>query len=80
MRPVTQSQKLADVCYDIRGPVMEEAKRLEDDGHRILKLNIGNPAPFGFDAPEEMLEDMIAQLPAAQSAETVERSIGPTTD
>ncbi|MBK8868759.1 MAG: pyridoxal phosphate-dependent aminotransferase [Actinomycetales bacterium] len=66
MRPVTQSQKLADVCYDIRGPVMEEAKRLEDDGHRILKLNIGNPAPFGFDAPEEMLEDMIAQLPAAQ--------------
>ena len=66
MRPVTQSQKLADVCYDIRGPVLDEAKRLEDDGHRILKLNIGNPAPFGFEAPDEILVDMIAQLPSAQ--------------
>ncbi len=66
MREVTQSQKLADVCYDIRGPVLEEAKRLEDEGHRILKLNIGNPAPFGFEAPDEILVDMIAQLPLAQ--------------
>ena len=66
MRAVTQSQKLADVCYDIRGPVLDEAKRLEDDGHRILKLNIGNPAPFGFEAPDEILVDMIAQLPSAQ--------------
>ncbi len=52
---VTQSAKLANVCYDIRGPVLAEAKRLEDEGHRILKLNIGNPAPFGFEAPEEIL-------------------------
>ena len=66
MREVTQSRKLADVCYDIRGPVLEEAKRLEDEGHRILKLNIGNPAPFGFEAPDEILVDIIAQLPSAQ--------------
>jgi alanine-synthesizing transaminase len=62
---VTQSAKLANVCYDIRGPVMQEAKRLEADGHRVLKLNIGNPAPFGFDAPEEMLQDIILNLPTA---------------
>jgi alanine-synthesizing transaminase len=61
-----QSRKLADVCYDIRGPVLEEAKRLEDEGRRIIKLNIGNPAPFGFDAPEEILLDVIRNLPAAQ--------------
>jgi alanine-synthesizing transaminase len=66
MREVTQSRKLADVCYDIRGPVLDEAKRLEEEGHRILKLNIGNPAPFGFEAPDEILIDMIAQLPQAQ--------------
>src|SRR5450755_3523969 len=61
-----QSRKLADVCYDIRGPVLDEAKRLEDEGRRIMKLNIGNPAPFGFDAPEEILVDVIRNLPAAQ--------------
>jgi alanine-synthesizing transaminase len=61
-----QSRKLADVCYDIRGPVLEEAKRLEDEGRRIIKLNIGNPGPFGFDAPEEILLDVIRHLPAAQ--------------
>jgi alanine-synthesizing transaminase len=61
-----QSRKLADVCYDIRGPVLEEAKRLEDEGRRIMKLNIGNPAAFGFDAPEEILVDVIRNLPAAQ--------------
>ena len=66
MREITQSGKLADVCYDIRGPVLDEAKRLEDEGHRIIKLNIGNPAPFGFEAPDEILVDMIAQLPQAQ--------------
>jgi alanine-synthesizing transaminase len=66
MREVTQSSKLAAVCYDIRGPVLEEAKRLEDEGHRVIKLNIGNPAPFGFEAPDEILVDMIAQLPLAQ--------------
>ena len=61
-----QSQKLANVCYDIRGPVLDEAKRLEDEGRRIIKLNIGNPAPFGFDAPEEILLDVIRNLAAAQ--------------
>ena len=63
---LSQSRKLANVCYDIRGPVLEHAKRLEDEGHRILKLNIGNPAPFGFDAPEDILQDVIHNLPAAQ--------------
>ncbi|HEY2794649.1 MAG TPA: aminotransferase class I/II-fold pyridoxal phosphate-dependent enzyme, partial [Micromonosporaceae bacterium] len=61
-----QSRKLADVCYDIRGPVLEEAKRLEEEGRRIIKLNIGNPAPFGFEAPEEILVDVIRNLPHAQ--------------
>ncbi|MGH8776989.1 MAG: pyridoxal phosphate-dependent aminotransferase [Jiangellaceae bacterium] len=63
---VSQSRKLANVCYDIRGPVLDEAKRLEDEGHRILKLNIGNPAPFGFEAPDEILQDVIHNLPTAQ--------------
>ena len=66
MRTLNQSSKLAHVCYEIRGPVLDEAKRLEDEGHRILKLNIGNPAPFGFEAPEEILVDVIASLPTAQ--------------
>ncbi|MEP6852940.1 MAG: pyridoxal phosphate-dependent aminotransferase [bacterium] len=61
-----QSRKLANVLYDIRGPVLQEAKRLEDAGHRITKLNIGNPQPFGFDAPEEILVDVIRNLPTAQ--------------
>lgn len=61
-----KSNKLADVCYDIRGPVLQEATRLEEDGHRVLKLNIGNPAPFGFDAPEEIIQDVIHMLPQAQ--------------
>jgi len=61
-----QSRKLENVCYDIRGPVLEEAKRLEEEGRRIIKLNIGNPAPFGFDAPDEILVDVIRNLPHAQ--------------
>ncbi|AWM79047.1 aminotransferase [Gammaproteobacteria bacterium ESL0073] len=61
-----KSNKLANVCYDIRGPVLEHAKRLEEEGQRILKLNIGNPATFGFEAPVEMLQDMIKNLPLAQ--------------
>jgi alanine-synthesizing transaminase len=60
-----QSAKLANVCYDIRGPVLQEAKRMEAEGHHVLKLNIGNPAPFGFEAPEEMLQDIILNLPNA---------------
>jgi alanine-synthesizing transaminase len=63
--PVLKSAKLADVCYDIRGPVLARARQLEDEGHRIIKLNIGNPAPFGFDAPEEIQRDMIRNLPNA---------------
>ena len=63
---VSQSRKLANVCYDIRGPVLEHAKRLEEEGHRILKLNIGNPAPFGFEAPDDILQDVIRNLPTAQ--------------
>ena len=65
-RPIKKSEKLNDVLYDIRGPVMEEAQRLEHEGHRILKLNIGNPAPFGFEAPDEVLVDMVRNLPTAQ--------------
>jgi len=63
---LVQSTKLADVCYDIRGPVLLEAKRLEEQGHRIIKLNIGNPAPFGFRAPDEILVDVIRNLPDAE--------------
>ena len=66
MRAVSQSSKLKSVCYEIRGPVLAEAKRLEDESHRILKLNIGNPAPFGFEAPEDILVDVIQELPTAQ--------------
>jgi alanine-synthesizing transaminase len=66
MRQIVKSSKLNDVCYDIRGPVLTEAKRLEDEGHRVLKLNIGNPAPFGFEAPDDILKDVIHNLPTAQ--------------
>ncbi|RKQ96364.1 alanine-synthesizing transaminase [Kushneria sinocarnis] len=64
--PIHKSRKLDHVCYDIRGPVLEHAKRLEEEGHRLLKLNIGNPAPFGFEAPEEILQDVMRNLPTAQ--------------
>lgn len=65
MKPVSKSAKLANVCYDIRGPVMEAAKRMEEEGHRILKLNIGNLAPFGFEAPDEVRQDVIMNLGSA---------------
>src|SRR6185436_17416974 len=61
-----KSHKLANVCYDIRGPVHERASIMEEEGHRILKLNIGNPAPFGFEAPEEILVDVIHHIPTSQ--------------
>lgn len=61
-----KSDKLAQVRYDIRGPIHKEALRLEEEGHKILKLNIGNPAPFGFEAPDEILVDVIRNLPTAQ--------------
>jgi alanine-synthesizing transaminase len=63
---IHQSEKLANVLYDIRGPVLVEAKRLEEQGHRIMKLNIGNPHPFGFEAPEEIIVDVIRHLHNAQ--------------
>ncbi|MGK0411714.1 MAG: alanine-synthesizing transaminase, partial [Shewanella psychromarinicola] len=66
MKKIKRSNKLKGVCYDIRGPVLDQAKRLEDEGHKILKLNIGNPAPFGFDAPDDILKDVIHNLPMAQ--------------
>ena len=65
-RTFTQSSKLQDVLYEIRGPVHDHAARLEAEGHRILKLNIGNPAPFGFEAPDVIMRDMIQALPHAQ--------------
>ena len=65
-RTFAQSTKLQDVLYEIRGPVHDHAARLEAEGHRILKLNIGNPAPFGFEAPDVIMRDMIQALPDAQ--------------
>lgn len=62
MQPVLKSTKLANVCYDIRGPVLARARQMEEEGHRIIKLNIGNPAPFGFEAPEEIVVDVIHNL------------------
>ncbi|MDO8179931.1 MAG: pyridoxal phosphate-dependent aminotransferase [Undibacterium sp.] len=62
MRPIQKSQKLANVCYDIRGPVMEKAKQMEDEGHKIIKLNIGNLAVFNFGPPDEIVQDMILNM------------------
>jgi alanine-synthesizing transaminase len=66
MRSYEKSTKLNDVCYDIRGPVLKESKRLEDEGFRIIKLNIGNPAAFGFTAPDEVIHDIIVNMHNAQ--------------
>ena len=63
MKPIQKSAKLANVLYDVRGPIVEAAKQMEDEGQKIIKLNIGNLAPFGFDAPEEIQQDMIRNLP-----------------
>jgi len=66
MQHIQKSNKLNNVCYDIRGPVLDHANRLEEEGLRILKLNIGNPAPFGFEAPDEIIHDVIHNLAKAQ--------------
>ncbi|MDN5724983.1 MAG: pyridoxal phosphate-dependent aminotransferase [Propionibacteriales bacterium] len=66
MKAIRQSRKLRNVRYDVRGPILVEAERLEAQGHKILKLNIGNPAPFGFEAPESIVADMVHHLPQAQ--------------
>ncbi|MBK8892071.1 MAG: pyridoxal phosphate-dependent aminotransferase [Dechloromonas sp.] len=65
MKPVRKSAKLANVCYDIRGPVLQKARQMEEEGHKIIKLNIGNLAAFGFDSPEEIQQDIIRNLPSA---------------
>ncbi len=62
MKPIVKSSKLANVCYDIRGPVLAAAKKMEEEGHRIIKLNIGNPLPFGFEPPEEIVVDVIRNM------------------
>ena len=65
MQPIHKSAKLASVCYDIRGPVLARARQMEEEGQRIIKLNIGNLAPFGFEAPDEIVHDVIRNLPQA---------------
>ena len=62
MRPILKSNKLDDVCYEIRGPAMEKCRQMEEDGHKIIKLNIGNLAPFGFAPPDEIVQDMILNM------------------
>lgn len=66
MKMIKKSSKLDNVCYDIRGPVLDESKRLEEEGYNIIKLNIGNPAPFGLKAPDEIIVDVIMNLRNAQ--------------
>jgi len=65
LKKIHKSNKLSNVCYDIRGPIMDRARQMEEEGHKIIKLNIGNLAVFGFDAPEEIQQDMIRNLPAS---------------
>ena len=65
MRPILKSNKLDDVCYEIRGPALEKARKMEEDGHKIIKLNIGNLAVFGFDPPDEIVHDMILNMHGA---------------
>jgi len=65
LKPIAKSSKLANVCYDIRGPVLDKARAMEEEGQKIIKLNIGNIAAFGIEPPEEIVQDMIRNLPAA---------------
>ena len=65
MKPIVKSSKLANVCYDIRGPVLDKARQMEEEGHKIIKLNIGNLAVFGLEPPDEIVQDMIRNLPSA---------------
>ncbi|WP_026470546.1 pyridoxal phosphate-dependent aminotransferase [Alkanindiges illinoisensis] len=64
-RIIKKSAKLENVCYDIRGPILRAAVEMEEQGHKIIKLNIGNPAPFGFEAPQEIINDVAINLPNA---------------
>jgi len=63
LKPILKSSKLNDVCYDIRGPVLDKARQMEEEGHKIIKLNIGNLAVFGLEPPDEIVQDMIRNLP-----------------
>jgi alanine-synthesizing transaminase len=63
VKPIVKSSKLANVCYDIRGPVLDKARQMEEEGHKIIKLNIGNIAAFGLEPPDEIVQDMIRNLP-----------------
>ncbi len=65
MKPILKSSKLANVCYDIRGPVLDKARQMQEEGHKIVQLNIGNLAVFGFDPPDEIVQDMIRNLPSS---------------
>jgi alanine-synthesizing transaminase len=65
VKPIAKSAKLANVCYDIRGPVLDKARQMEDEGHKIIKLNIGNIAAFGLEPPDEIVQDMIRNMPHA---------------
>jgi alanine-synthesizing transaminase len=65
LKPVVKSAKLANVAYDIRGPVLEKARQMEEEGHKIIKLNIGNVAEFGLEPPDEIVQDMIRNIPHA---------------
>jgi alanine-synthesizing transaminase len=64
-RRVSKSAKLANVCYDIRGPVLDKARLMQEEGHKIIQLNIGNLAHFGLEPPDEIVQDMIRNLPDA---------------
>ena len=66
MEKFPKSHRLENVRYEIRGPVMQEAMKMEAAGHQIIKLNIGNPAPFGFEAPKEIVESIIRNLPVSE--------------
>lgn len=68
MKPIVKSGKLANVAYDIRGPVLEKARQMEEEGHKIIKLNIGNVAAFGLEPPDEIVQDMIRNLPSQVAA------------
>ena len=75
LKTIRKSAKLANVCYDIRGPVLARAKLMEEEGHRIIKLNIGNLAPFGFDTPDEVRHDVIVNLPQASGYSRLEGAV-----
>src|SRR4249920_3180284 len=65
LKPIVKSNKLANVAYDIRGPVLDKARAMEEEGHKIIKLNIGNVAEFGLEPPDEIVQDMIRNIPHA---------------